>query len=441
MPNERAAGYVTDVGYSFGYHAELNPHVAHLAFLRAGLAPPRIARACELGFGQGVSLAIHAAAGNARWWGCDLLPAHVHHARALDAAAGSGSTLIEASFAGFAARDDLPPFDFIGLHGVLSWVSADNRAHIAAFLRDRLAPGGIVYSSHNTLAGWADLLPLRRLMTAHAAAGDAGDTVARIEAALAFTARLIDVNPLALRTLPGVAGRFERLRRADRRYLAHEYFNRDWEPFAFGDVAALFASAGLHHACAARLRDQLDGLNLTDGQRHLLADVADPVLRETVRDLLTGAPVRRDYWTREAAPLAGPALAAAWRDTRLALVVPGDEAPERVSGPLGDLDLAGPVHRAVLGALADRQPRTLGELQSGSGGTCADLPTLAAAAYELAAVGSLAPAQDDATIAACTERSQRLNAVLSARLAGGDDPGVRASPVTGGGLAVRPPPN
>ncbi len=438
IPEGQAAGYVTDVGYTFGYHAELNPLTTRLAFLRVGLAPPNVATACELGFGQGVSLAVHAAAGPARWWGCDLLPAHVRHARALDEAAGSGSVLVAADFAGFAARDDLPAFDFIGLNGVLSWISAENRAHIAAFLRDRLAPGGVVCTSHNTLAGWADLLPLRRLMTAHAAVGDSGDTVTRIEAALEFTGRLIDANPLALRTLPGVAGRFERLRHADRRYLAHEYFNRDWEPFAFGDAAALLAGAGLRHACAARLRDHLDGLNLTGEQRRLLADITDPVLRETARDLLTGIQVRRDYWVRDIAPLSSLALEAAWHDTRLVLVVASDVVPERVSGPLGDIDLTGPVHRAVLAALADRRPHRLGELQSRIAGTCTGLTTLAAAAFELAAVGGLAVAQDDATIAACTERSRRLNAALAAGTAGGDDPGVRASPVTGGGLPVRP---
>ncbi|MEY3713977.1 MAG: hypothetical protein RL321_1597, partial [Pseudomonadota bacterium] len=45
--------------------------------------------ACELGFGQGLSLAIHATASDTEWWGVDVLPQHVEFARSLidDAAA------------------------------------------------------------------------------------------------------------------------------------------------------------------------------------------------------------------------------------------------------------------------------------------------------------------------------------------------------------------
>jgi hypothetical protein len=128
--SDRSAGYVTDVG-TFGYHAALNPLATRLAFLRAGLEPPRIVTACELGFGQGVSLAVHAAASHARWWGDDLLPDHVRFAQSLDAAAGSGSTLAEATFEEFAQRGDLPQFDFIGLHGC-SAGSRPRTARIAA---------------------------------------------------------------------------------------------------------------------------------------------------------------------------------------------------------------------------------------------------------------------------------------------------------------------
>ena len=83
---DRFRGYVDDVGYTFGYCPELNPMHVRLAFLHAGLAPPAItatSTACELGFGQGLSLGLHAAGSTVRWFGTDLLPAHVESARAL----------------------------------------------------------------------------------------------------------------------------------------------------------------------------------------------------------------------------------------------------------------------------------------------------------------------------------------------------------------------
>ncbi len=55
------AGYVADIGYTYGYYTELNPLRIKLAFLKAGLACPTVGNACELGFGQGLSANIHAA--------------------------------------------------------------------------------------------------------------------------------------------------------------------------------------------------------------------------------------------------------------------------------------------------------------------------------------------------------------------------------------------
>lgn len=42
------AGYVADIGYTYGYYTELNPLRVRLAFLNAGLVPPEVGSACEL---------------------------------------------------------------------------------------------------------------------------------------------------------------------------------------------------------------------------------------------------------------------------------------------------------------------------------------------------------------------------------------------------------
>ena len=82
------SGYVADIGYTFGYYSELNPRRMPLAFLNAGLAAPEGATACELGFGQGISVNIHAAASGTQWFGTDFNPAQAGFARALAAASG-----------------------------------------------------------------------------------------------------------------------------------------------------------------------------------------------------------------------------------------------------------------------------------------------------------------------------------------------------------------
>ncbi len=68
------AGYVADIGYTYGYYTELNPLRVRLAFLNAGLVPPEVGSACELGFGQGMSANLHAAARREK--GSGTFPAH-----------------------------------------------------------------------------------------------------------------------------------------------------------------------------------------------------------------------------------------------------------------------------------------------------------------------------------------------------------------------------
>lgn len=72
------AGYVADIGYTYGYYTELNPLRVKLAFLNAGLALPEFGTACELGFGQGLSANIHAAASITQWHGTDFNPSQGH---------------------------------------------------------------------------------------------------------------------------------------------------------------------------------------------------------------------------------------------------------------------------------------------------------------------------------------------------------------------------
>ena len=100
------AGYVTELDYTYGYYRELSPSLLRLACMSAGIAPPspKPLQYLELGFGQGLSINIHAAAVDGEFWGTDFNPTQVTHARALSEASGSGAKLFEDSFAEFAAR-------------------------------------------------------------------------------------------------------------------------------------------------------------------------------------------------------------------------------------------------------------------------------------------------------------------------------------------------
>jgi SAM-dependent methyltransferase len=429
---DRADGYVTDVGYTFGYHAALNPRRCGLAMLRAGFAPPVVRTACELGFGQGVSLVVHAAASDVRWWGNDLLPDHVRFADDLAQTAGVPVSLSEASFAEYLERSDLPPFDFIGLHGVLSWVSAENRSLLVEFIRRHLAPGGIVYAGYNALPGWNTMIPWRGMLVEHASRSERGSTVERIDAAIDFAARLLDANPLHALRNPALAERFDRIRNADRRYLAHEYFNRDWHPLAFAEVAELFGRAGLGYACSAHLPDHLEAFNLTAEQRAILADIGDPVFRETVRDLITNAMFRRDCWVREPSRLTDAQCEAQWRRESVVLATPREAIPAKVSGVFGDVRFDDAVTDLVLSVLDNHRPHTLDDFER-RGLSFSEAVEATFALMAFGHVESVLPPGE-------TDRARPRTAALNARLLElaeqSDDIAVLASPVTGGGIAV-----
>ena len=432
------SGYVAEVGYSFGYFPELNPLRARAALINLALAPPPSGPACELGFGQGVSVNIHAAAGATPWRGTDFIPAQVAFARELASASGAEIGLTDEAFADFCARPDLPDFAFIALHGIWSWVSDANRATIIDFLRRKLAPGGVAYISHNVLPGQATMVSLRHLLNRHAAIMEppGRPLIPRVGAALDFAERLLARNPAFAGAHPKIGVRLKQLRSRDPNYLAHEYFNQDWRPMHFGDTAALLAEAKLGYGGPAHPLDQVDALNLKPDQRAFLDEIPDPIFRETVRDFMTYQPFRRDYWIKGPRPLSKLDQAEAMRRTRFVLTTPADAVSLTARGVLGDTRLRDDLYRPLLAVMADLKPRTVGEIEAALKTSDADVDPLFKALMILVGKGDLAPAQDEAAAAAALPRTQGLNARLTAMARSSAAVDVLASPVTGGGVAV-----
>ena len=232
-------GYVTEIDYSYAYFNELNPVRATMGLLTSQCTPPKIRHACELGFGQGLSINFHAAATDVEWWGTDFNPQQAAFAK--DLSEFSGAHIFDTSFEVFCSRNDLPEFDFIVLHGIWSWISERNRHIICDFIHRKLSIGGIVYISYNTLPGWAAAAPLRELIAnISTGIGSFGNTIERIETGLQFTEQFLATKPLWTRANPSIDERFDKLvETQSRNYLAHEYFNREWKPMYFYEVSEL----------------------------------------------------------------------------------------------------------------------------------------------------------------------------------------------------------
>ena len=433
--NDWTAGYVADIDYTFGYYAELNPLRVKLPFLNHGMVSPDIKTACELGFGQGLSTNIHAAASNVEWYGTDFNPSQASFAQELAQAAGGGAKLYDEAFGDFIHRIDLPDFDYIALHGIWSWISDENRAAIVEFVRRKMKPGGVLYISYNTFPGWASFAPMRQLMAEHAdvLGADGGGTIGRVDGAMDFAQKLLATNPLFLRAHPLVAERLEKMRGHNRHYLAHEYFNRDWHPMHFSSAARWLQDAKVRYACSANYFDHIDAIHLTSEQQNFLRDLPDPNFRESVRDFMVNQQFRKDYWIRGGRKLSALSQVETLRHQRFMLVSQQSAITLKVTGALGESTMTESIYRPILDVLADNMPYSLGHIETSLHGKGINFSEIIQATLLLSAAGYVDPVQEDEIISQARKKTKRLNHHLCMKARDRNDITFLASPVTGGG--------
>jgi SAM-dependent methyltransferase len=433
-------GYVADVEYSgLFYHSQSPGHLA-LACLLAGVEPPRFEHGfayCELGCGQGITTALLAAANPAgRFYGVDFNPSHI--ARARDAAVAAGLTNVEfaeRSFAELAEAPDgqLPDFDFIAMHGVYTWVSRANQQAIAAFLRRRLKPGGIVYIAWNCLPGWSAAMPIQRLLYDIGAQHPERSDV-RAERAFA------EIEGLARAGLPHLAGNDflaeirGHLGSPMMRYVVHEHMNEDWRPLYFTELARDLAEVKLDFVASADLIETFPSLLLRPEPRAAI-DRFPPAIREMLKDFALDRRFRRDVFARGARPIGQRRRDDLLRGSTFALAVPRGSVSLKLKVPAGDAAMDPATYGPVFDALAER-PHRIGELLDGTGASRGTTP----APVELAALLATSLQALPIVAAPDVEPAKRFNRSIAASFRH-DEPGRRyalAAGRLGTGLLVNP---
>lgn len=432
-------GYFTDVGYTYGYFREVSPVFQQFCLLLRGWAAPAAtgtpaARHCELGFGQGLSAAIHAAANPGHYAGTDFTPSHAAHAQGLARAAGSDALLLDNSFEELLGRTDLPAFDSISLHGIWTWVSAANRQVITEFAHQRLKPGGVLYVSYNCFPGWAPTAPLRQLFALHDRLGvHTHETGQRVQAALAFSEALLAAQPHYLRAVPQASERLKKIAAQNPQYLAHEYFNSEWNCMYFTDVAQALASAKLDWTCTAVPLDAVDVVNLTQQGQDFLRGLGHPLLREQARDYFVNQQFRKDLFVRGARRLSAAEQREQLLNTRFVLLCQAADVPLKVMGALGEAGLQEQVYRPFIDAFAADHyaPKLLRSVG-------AHLPwgQLHQMVAILSHMGALAPCHSEEVERSVRARCKALNRHLCERARYGGELASLASPVTGSGVGV-----
>ncbi len=433
-----SAGYVADLGYTHGFYRELAPSYLAFNVLLKGLQPADInapLNYCELGCGQGFSAAVLASTHpNISYYANDFNVEQIVNARFLSQQAGlSNLYLYDHSFEDFADEPSLPPkFDIISLHGIYSWVSAENRLHIVDFIRRKLQPGGIVYLSYNCLPGWAAAAPMRHLMFEYGRRLNV-PTIGKLGPALEYLTRLANSDAGYFRANPLVKGRLEKLKSQPPAYLAHEYLNESWSLPYYPDVADELEAAKVTFIGSAHALDHVDALNVTSPQAEMLREISDPRLRELVRDYIINQQFRRDIFSSGSIKLTPSDARQRWLTQRFVLSVARGEAKLTVSGAL-EANLQSDFYTPIFDRLSVG-PASLQDLI----GANPDPATFSQWTQALTILVGSNQVQPCLPIEDETKRkdsSQRLNAVIAQRAAWSTDLQFFASPVTGSGVLV-----
>lgn len=440
MATQWGEGYVTDLEYTAGYYRELNPSLLRFACLHGGIQPPPAGplNYLELGFGQGLSLNIHAAACPGTYWGTDFNPSHTARAAQFTDPHDGSIRLLNDSFAELQARSDLPDFDVIALHGVWSWISDANRRAIVDIARRKLKVGGILSVSYNCDPGWAALQPLRHLMYLHTRmnTAPAGGRAASVDQALAFSSKLEKAGALYFRNNPQVGPFLQAISAMDRKYLVHEYLGEDWQPMAFSQVVDWLAPARVEFAASANLLDQVENLMLNPAGRQLVAEAGNRVLRETIRDYLVHQRFRRDIFVKGLRPLSAVDRLEQLDRQSIVLKTLPSQVPSKIAGPFFEANLQPDVYGLLVEALASdgHAPKTIADLRARGAARNVSAAHIVEGVAMLIGMDHAVPAE--AATAESRRRCAALNRALCERARRGDEFPCLASPVAGTGIEV-----
>ncbi len=115
-------------------------------------------------------------------------------------------------------------------------------------------------------------MPMQALMLRHGQ-HSSESILTRIEQALNFTGELLEANASYFVQNPILKSRYERLKDQNRYYLAHEYFNQEWNSFYFDEVAKELEDAKLKYVGSAHINDHIDMVNLSPAAQEKLAKI------------------------------------------------------------------------------------------------------------------------------------------------------------------------
>ncbi len=365
-------GYVADIPYVAGVYRELSPtflntiKLLHKQDISQKKGEPL--RYLELGYGQGFSLAVHAASHEGEFWGTDFIPEHTITAQKMINAAGVNANILNDSFEELAQKAKnglLPSFDFITLHGIWSWINDENRDHILSIISCSLKVGGIVYVSYNALPGFASFQPVRDFFTYCSKKNFASNlpSVSKLSKAYATLKVMRENGSQYFFWHPSVVQLFDQLDTKDPAYLVHEYMNEDWKSFYFREVSEALAKAKCRFVGSARSLTALT-FTLAEDVRKLLGEAPDVETRETLRDYANNTQFRSDIFTKGNLRLDNQSFLEKMKEVFFVMLVPKEKFAYTVKGLSGDMECSKKFYEPLVEflALEDYRPKAFSEI-------------------------------------------------------------------------------
>lgn len=435
-------GYNTDLLYTYGYYRELSPLYLKYLLTTQGYGSPDVSSsdftACELGFGQGISITMHAASTNNRWFGTDFNPTQVNFARSLAQQSSTKVELFDDSFEQFADRDDLPKFDFICLHGIWSWISPENRDFIKKFIAKNLKVGGIVYISYNTSPGFITFEPVRHIMNEYNKlyAAQAADPTRKLNRIGEMLNELCSIDPDYIKVVPRTESVIKDTLTKDFHYLFGEYCNEYWLPCHFSDLAKeLNDNAKATFACSATISELMDETNLTAAQQTFLERFRGSNMYETFRDFIVNQQFRRDLFIKGPIRLTAEEQEERLNETCFVMTRPMCDVEKTFKTRLGTATLLDEIYDPILNLMSDYNIRSVKEIRQAVEGKIA-WSAIQNAIMTLVRTATLSPAVRQSSVT--KEMKQRSIAINKQILAGfpGAQLNCLCSPAISGGVYV-----
>jgi len=277
--------------------------VALAARLR-GMTPadPARSRVLELGCAEGanvIAMAFHL--DEAEFVGVDASERQIEAGRVARDRLGLDN--LDLRVGDFATMgDELGTFDYVIVHGVLSWIAPPLRTRLWEIVGASLRPEGVAYVSYNCAAGWGPKDELRRMLLEHTAPlATHAEKIARTRAILSMLAG----SPLKESSLHAAA-LAEKARAAlghRDAYLFHEYLAEHNHAYRHRELLALVEAHGLAFLTELAAASGVPGLEdrLRSGLQTQLGD--DPLQIEEMVDLMIGRAFRASLFVhRDALP-------------------------------------------------------------------------------------------------------------------------------------------